>query len=101
MNQFLIFFMVLALAMGLWLSRNDWLKMLVLVPFGALVPAFFGTASMCGLGFALHLTEAGTCAVAGEPYRLFAAYFVFGLGAVLVASVVVKLGRVALGLRKG
>lgn len=93
MNQFLIFFALIALAMGLWLSRSDWAKMLALVPVGALVPTFFGTATMCGLDFALHLTEAGRCAVAGEPFRLFAAYFIFGIIGVLLASVVMKLGR--------
>lgn len=101
MNQFLIFFILLALGMGLWLSRHDWAKMLALVPLGALVPTFFANASMCGMDFALHLTEAGRCAVPGEPFRLFAAYFIFGIGAVLVASVVVKLARTAAGARKG
>lgn len=101
MNSFLIFFLIISLLVGFWLSKNDWAKMLALVPVGALVPAFFASASMCGMDFALHLTDAGRCTVPGEPFRLFAAYFLFGIAAVLLASVVVKLGRVALGARKG
>lgn len=94
MNSFLVYFAVIALGVAWFLSRADWLKMLVLVPLGALVPAFFGTGSMCGADFILHLTEPGHCSVEGEPFRLYAAYFVFGLVAVLGASVLVKLGRI-------
>lgn len=101
MNSFLVYFAVIALAVGWFLSRADWAKMLVLVPVGALVPAFFGTGSMCGADFILHLTEPGRCTVEGEPFRLYAAYFVFGLVAVLGASVLVKLGRMVWGKMRG
>ena len=48
MNNFLIYFAIIALAVGFFLSRAGWGRMLLLVPVGALVPAFFGTASGCG-----------------------------------------------------
>jgi len=94
MNLFLIYFVIISLGMGLWLSKNGWAKMLALVPFGALVPAFFATASGCGAEFALHLFEAGTCQISdAPPFRLFSAYFVFGIVAVLLASLLGKLIR--------
>lgn len=102
MNNFLIYFAIIALAVGFFLSRAGWGKMLLLVPVGALVPAFFGTAAGCGADFALHALEAGRCRIGeAEPFRFFAAYFAFGLVAVLVASVLVKGLREVIGKAKG
>jgi hypothetical protein len=101
MTMFLIYFAIVALGVAWFLSRADWAKMLALVPVGALVPAFFGTASNCGPSFALHLFEPGVCATGQEAQQVFAAYFVMGIIAVLPLVVLVKLGRMALGVRRG
>ncbi len=97
MNLLILGFVLISIAMGVWLSRSDWLKMLVMVPLGALVPAFFGTGSNCGADFALHLYEAGRCMATDAPREVFAAFFVRGIVAVLVAGVLAKLARVVLG----
>ncbi|MBZ4022779.1 hypothetical protein CKO11_09940 [Rhodobacter sp. TJ_12] len=96
MTMFALYFGLVALLVAFFLSRAGWVKMLALVPFGALVPAYFGTGTMCGADFVIRLTVTDSCTVPGEPYRIFAAYFVFGIIAVLGASVIVKTGRVIL-----
>ncbi|SOB92279.1 hypothetical protein SAMN05877809_101523 [Rhodobacter sp. JA431] len=101
MTMFALYFGLVALLVAFFLSRAGWGKMLVLVPFGALVPAYFGTGTMCGADFVIRLTAAESCTVPGAPYELFAAYFVFGLVAVLGASVIVKSGRVLLTKLRG
>jgi len=101
MNQFLLFFVVISLGMGIWLSRAGWAKMLALVPIGALVPAFFATGSACGLDFMMNFFTEGHCSISNDaPFRLFSAYFVFGIVGVLVASLLVKIARLAWGSLK-
>ena len=76
MTPFLIYFAIIALGVGLWLSRIDWAKMLALVPVGALVPAFYGAAVNCGAGFALDFFGPGSCTGDATPRAVFAAMFV-------------------------
>ena len=98
MNLLLTGFVLISFGTAVWLSRFDWPKMLALVPVGALVPAYFGTGSNCGAGFVLHLYTEGQCLGPEQPREVFAAFFVLGIGAVLVAAVRARLGRV--GLRR-
>lgn len=102
MNTFMLSFIGLAIGVAILISRADWAKMLAFVPLGALVPAAIATASGCGANFPLHLFTKGSCTIGdAEPFRVFAFYFVFGLVAVLVASVVVKGLREVIGKAKG
>lgn len=101
MSSFWVSFIGLAVGVGILTSRADWAKMLALVPLGALVPAAVATATGCGGGFFLHLFTAGSCQIgAAEPFRVFAFYFVFALVAVLIASIVLKAGRMMLARGK-
>lgn len=101
MNMFVVSFIGLAIGVAILISRADWAKMLAFVPLGALVPAAIATASGCGANFPLHFFTEGSCAIGdAEPFRVFAFYFVFGLVAVLIASILVKLGRIVMARGK-
>ena len=99
MSQFMIFFGVIALAMAVWLSRFQWAKAIALVPVGALVPAFYGAAVNCGLGFALDFFGPGACEGGHAPRAVFAALYVIALAPVLVGTLLVKLMRIVAARR--
>jgi len=101
MSSFWVSFIGLAIGVSILTSRADWAKMLAFVPLGALVPAAVATATGCGAGFFLHPFAAGSCQIGEtEPFRVFAFYFVFALVAVLIASIVLKAGRMVLARGK-
>ena len=98
MNLFVIFLVVISLAMALWLSRADWVKMLALVPLGALVPGFYGAAVNCGIGFLADILGDGACTGGATPRAAFAALYVISIPMVLAGGVVFKL--IGLGLSR-
>ena len=95
--SFLLMFFAVALGAAWFVSGMAWMRMLIWVPVAALIPAFFGTASNCGADFVLYLGEAGQCSASDAPEGVLASFYVLAIGAVLVASVVVKAVRGVMG----
>ena len=94
MTQFLAFGLIICLAMGFWLSNNPWGKMLAILPLGMLVPAFYGTAVNCGLGFVTEFFGAGQCQGGNTPRQVFAGMYVLSFVPVVIFAVLSKIGRV-------
>ncbi|MDF1619215.1 hypothetical protein [Pseudothioclava nitratireducens] len=101
MNSFLAFLLIICLLIGFWLSKNSWGKMLVVIPLGVLVPAFYGAATNCGLGFMLDFFGQGECRGGNTPREVFGAIYILSFVPVLVFSVLAKLGRVWAEKKKG
>ena len=93
MNGFLLAFLAVSAASAWAVTRAGWLRMLALVPVAALVPAYFGGASVCGADFLLHLSAAGRCAASDTPAEVVSAFYLAGIAAVLVLAVVLKVLR--------
>lgn len=102
MNLFLGFALVICIAVGGWLSKYDWAKLLALVPVGMLLPAFYMTGTACGAGFVFNFfSDAGSCTNGYTPRQMFAATYVMALIPVAVAAIAIKLIRMAMAARKG
>lgn len=100
MNLFLGFALVLCIAVGGWLSKYEWAKLLALVPVGMLVPAFYMTGTSCGAGFVMHFMEEGVCHNGYSPRVMFAATYVLALVPVAASAIAIKLIRMAIAARK-
>lgn len=102
MNTFLAFLLIICLMIGVWLSKNSWSKLLLVLPLGALVPAFYGAASSCGLGFVTEFFTAGTCRNPEQtPQQVLAGVYVLSFVPVVLFAVLAKLGRDWASRRKG
>ena len=94
MNTFLAFLLIICLMIGFWLSKNSWSKMLIVLPLGVLVPAFYGTASSCGLGFITEFFTEGVCRTPDRtPQQVLAGVYVLSFVPVVLFGVLAKLGR--------
>ncbi len=102
MNLFLAFALVLCIAVGGWLSKYDWAKLLALVPVAMIVPAFYMTGTACGAGFVLHFfSDKASCSNGYVPRQMFAATYVLALIPVAASAIVIKLIRIGMERRKG
>lgn len=102
MNTFLAFLLIICLMIGFWLSKNTWSKLFILVPLGVLVPAFYGAASSCGLGFIADFFTEGVCRTPERtPQQVLAGVYVLSFLPVLAFTVLAKLGRDWAAKRKG
>ena len=102
MNLFLAFALVICVAVGGWLSKYDWAKLLAFIPIGMLVPAFYMTGTSCGAGFIMRFfSDVGSCSNGYTPRQMFAATFVLSLVPVAAAAIVIKLIRMMIATRKG
>ena len=93
MNSFLAFLLIICLMIGFWLSKNTWSKLFLVIPLGVLVPAFYGTATNCGLGFVTEFFAEGVCKGGNSPREVLAGVYVISFVPVVVFAVLAKLGR--------
>lgn len=101
MNSFFAFLIILCLLVAFWLSRNSWGKLFLVMPLGVLVPAFYGAATGCGLGFLAEFFTEGVCLGGKAPQQFLAGVYVIAFIPVIVFSVLAKLGRDWAKKRKG
>jgi hypothetical protein len=101
MNLFLLFALVICVAVGAWLSKYEWLKLLAFVPIGMLLPAFYMTGTSCGAGFVMHLSKQAACTNGFAPREMFAATYVLAFVPVAASAIAIKLIRMAKAARKG
>ena len=102
MNLFLAFALVICVAVGGWLSKYEWAKLLAFIPIGMLVPAFYMTGTSCGAGFIMRFfSDVGSCTNGYAPRQMFAATYVLALVPVATAAIAIKLIRMAMAARKG
>lgn len=94
MSAFILLGLVIAVAVGAWLSRFSWSVLLALVPVAMLVPAYYGAGTICGAGFFMRLTdEAAQCANGISAGRTFSAAYMLAFPPVLISAVLGKLWR--------
>ncbi len=100
MNFFLIFGLILCIAMGGWLSKRPFATLLMLVPLATLVPVFYGAGTLCGAGFPLHLTDpAYMCKNNHSAAQTFAGAYVVALIPVLLSALVLRAVKLWRGSR--
>ncbi|OCX61094.1 hypothetical protein BFP70_16730 [Thioclava sp. SK-1] len=92
MTPFMIFGLIICVAVGGFLSRFPWAKLIALIPVGMLVPSYYATGTVCGPLFFLDLLDAQAMCSNGYPGRqTFASAYVLTLVPVAVSAVLIRL----------
>lgn len=82
--------LVSCLAIGVGLSMLRWPLMIPAVLLGALVPASFVAARLCGVDFPLNWSELGRCDASDPPSDVFVPFYLASCVLLVIVGLVGK-----------